>query len=88
MSQGTNLDLLLSTDYLSLEDERILEAKTEKEKVIFKYALRDVKNVKPPIFMDTFVGSNCIYKYVILLLGYFRRSIISNRMMVSLFYTP
>jgi hypothetical protein len=33
MSQGTNLDLLLSTDYLSLEDEKILEAKTEKEKV-------------------------------------------------------
>jgi hypothetical protein len=33
MSQGTNLDLLLSTDYLSIGDEKALKAKNEKEKV-------------------------------------------------------
>ena len=31
--QGTNLDLILSTDYLSTEDEKILKAETEKEKI-------------------------------------------------------
>lgn len=33
MAQGTNLDLILSTDYLSIEDEKILKAETEKEKI-------------------------------------------------------
>ena len=33
MSQGTNLDLLLSTDYLSTEDEKLLKAEQEKEKI-------------------------------------------------------
>jgi len=33
MSSGTNLDLILSTDYLSIEDEKILKAKEEKEKI-------------------------------------------------------
>jgi hypothetical protein len=31
--EGTNLDLILSTDYLSTEDEKILKAETEKEKI-------------------------------------------------------
>jgi len=33
MSSGTNLDLILSTDYLSIEDEKLLKAKEEKEKI-------------------------------------------------------
>jgi hypothetical protein len=33
MAQGTNLDLILNTDYLSTEDEKILKAETEKEKI-------------------------------------------------------
>ena len=33
MSSGTNLDLILSTDYLSIEDEKILKTKKEKEKI-------------------------------------------------------
>lgn len=33
MSAGTNLDLLLSTDYLSTTDEKILKEKQEKEKI-------------------------------------------------------
>lgn len=33
MSAGTNLDLLLSTDYLSTQDEKILKEKQEKEKI-------------------------------------------------------
>ena len=31
--QGTNLDLILSTDYISINDEKILKAKEEKEKI-------------------------------------------------------
>ncbi len=31
--QGTNLDLILNTDYLSIQDEKLLKAKTEKEKI-------------------------------------------------------
>ena len=33
MSQGTNLDLLLSTDYLSIQDQKLLQEKNEKEKI-------------------------------------------------------
>ena len=33
MSSGTNLDLILSTDYLSIQDEKLLKAKEEKEKI-------------------------------------------------------
>ncbi len=33
MSSGTNLDLILSTDYLSIQDEKLLKAKKEKEKI-------------------------------------------------------
>jgi len=33
MSQGTNLDLILSTDYLSTQDEKLLKAEQEKEKI-------------------------------------------------------
>ena len=33
MAEGTNLDLVLSTDYLSIDDEKILNAKEEKEKI-------------------------------------------------------
>ena len=33
MSKGTNLDLLLSTDYLSTQDEKLLKAEQEKEKI-------------------------------------------------------
>ena len=33
MSKGTNLDLLLSTDYLSTQDENLLKAEQEKEKI-------------------------------------------------------
>jgi len=33
MSQGTNLDLILSTDYLSTQDQKILQEKKEKEKI-------------------------------------------------------
>jgi len=33
MSAGTNLDLLLSTDYLSTQDEKILKEEQEKEKI-------------------------------------------------------
>jgi len=32
-SEGTNLDLLLSTDYLSTQDEKLLKAEQEKEKI-------------------------------------------------------
>jgi len=31
--QGTNLDLILSTDYISINDEKILKAKEKKEKI-------------------------------------------------------
>jgi len=33
MSQGTNLDLILSTDYLSTEDQKILQEEQEQEKI-------------------------------------------------------
>ena len=33
MSQGTNLDLILNTDYLSIDDEKILKEQQEKEKI-------------------------------------------------------
>lgn len=33
MSKGTNLDLILSTDYLSTEDQKILQEENEKEKI-------------------------------------------------------
>lgn len=33
MSSGTNLDLILSTDYLSTQDEKILQEENEKEKI-------------------------------------------------------
>ena len=33
MAQGTNLDLLLSTDYLSTEDQKLLQEENEKEKI-------------------------------------------------------
>ena len=33
MSQGTNLDLILSTDYLSTQDEKLLDALQEYEKI-------------------------------------------------------
>ena len=33
MAEGTNLDLILSTDYLSVDDEKILKAKEESEKI-------------------------------------------------------
>ena len=34
MAEGTNLDLILSTDYLSIDDEKILKEKEESEKII------------------------------------------------------
>ena len=33
MAEGTNLDLILSTDYLSIDDEKILKEKEESEKI-------------------------------------------------------
>ena len=33
MAEGTNLDLLLDTDYLSTEDEKLLKAQQEKDKI-------------------------------------------------------
>ena len=33
MAEGTNLDLILSTDYLSIDDEKILKEKKESEKI-------------------------------------------------------
>ena len=33
MSQGTNLDLLLGTDYLSTQDQKLLQEENEKEKI-------------------------------------------------------
>ena len=33
MAQGTNLDLLLSTDYLSTEDQKLLQEENKKEKI-------------------------------------------------------
>ena len=33
MSSGTNLDLILSTDYLSTQDQKILQEENEKEKI-------------------------------------------------------
>ena len=33
MSQGTNLDLLLSTDYLSTQDQKLLQEENEQEKI-------------------------------------------------------
>lgn len=33
MSQGTNLDLITSTDYLSTQDQKLLQEKEEKEKI-------------------------------------------------------
>ena len=33
MAEGTNADIILSTDYLSIEDEKLLKAKEEKEKI-------------------------------------------------------
>jgi hypothetical protein len=33
MSQRTNLDLILSTDYLSTQDQKLLQEKEEKEKI-------------------------------------------------------
>jgi len=33
MAEGTNLNLLLDTDYLSIEDQKILQEENEKEKI-------------------------------------------------------
>ena len=33
MAEGTNADIILSTDYLSIEDQKLLKAKEEKEKI-------------------------------------------------------
>lgn len=34
MAEGTNLNLLLDTDYLSIEDQKILQEENEKEKYL------------------------------------------------------
>ena len=33
MAEGTNLDFILSTDYLSVDDQKILNEKKEAEKI-------------------------------------------------------
>ena len=33
MAEGTNLDLILSTDYLSIDDEKILQEENEANKI-------------------------------------------------------